>query len=101
MEAKLLTLMEAPKIDCKVIESESIIYVDLVDVIKGSCGTGRLQLLDREILVNVCESENVVHVNLDLEVNGKKLSNIPFIVKLNEGSGKTHIELNDKILTFL
>lgn len=97
VSVKLLSLMDAPKIDCTLTESENVIYVDSLDVIKGFCGTGRIGLLDKEILINVCESDNVVRVNLDLSVNNKKLSNVQFMVKLTE-NGKAHIELNDKML---
>lgn len=99
LSVKLLTLLDSPEIDCKLSESESVIYVNDLDVIKNSCGTGRLEILGREILINVCESANVVHVNLDLEVNNKKLPNTPFIVKLTEG--KSRIELNNKFLMIL
>lgn len=94
---KLLALSDSPKINCNLTESHNEIYVESVDVIKDACGTGRIKLLGRTVLMNVCESNNEVHVNFDIEINGKEYADVPFIVKLTEDN-KTYITINKEYL---
>jgi hypothetical protein len=94
---KLTSLSDSPVIKHYLTEAnqENEIYVKSVEVIPDACGTGKLELFDRTILVNVCESQGIVHVNLDLEVNGKEYNKVPFVVKLTENT--PYLKLNTKL----
>lgn len=94
---KLTSLSDSPVIQHYLTEAiqENEIYVKSVEVIPDACGTGKLELFDRAILVNVCESQGVVHVNLDLEINGKEYNKVPFVVKLTENA--PYLKLNTKL----
>jgi hypothetical protein len=92
---KITTLAEAPAIDAE-LGSENEIYVQSADVIKDACGTGSISVLGRKILMNVCEMDNVIHASLDIEVNGKEYTKVPFVVKLAEG--KEYVRLSKSLL---
>lgn len=95
----LESLIDAPEIKHELIDGEeNIIFVEAVDVIKDACGTGKLELFGRSLLLNMCEMENTVHVNLDVSVNGKSFSNVPFIVKLITDEKDPYIKLSKSIL---
>jgi hypothetical protein len=93
---RLTTLCEAPEVLFTETDGDNEIYVTGVDVIKDACGTGSLNVLGRTVLTNVCESGNIIHVNLDVEVKGKEYNKIPFVVKIAEKD--EYIKLNIKTL---
>lgn len=89
---KITSLSDRPNIKSEITESENEIFVKSVDVIKDACGTGKIEILGREVLMNVCESDNIVHANFDIEVDGKTYSQVPFVVRLTEG--EQYVKLN-------
>ena len=82
---KITSLFDAPIIRNEIIDSDdNIIFVESVDVIKDACGTGKLEIFGKTVLLNMCEMEDTIHVNLDLAIDGKDFSKVPFTVKLTE-----------------
>ena len=94
---KITSLYDSPVIQHKNSVNENELYVNSYDAIENACGTGRIDLLGRTMLLSICESENKVHVNLDIEVDGKGYSSVPFTVKLTE-SEDCYIMLNKQLL---
>lgn len=93
---KLTSLFDAPLITHELTESTNEIFVKAVDVIKDSCGTGRIEILGRSILMNICESDNTIHANFDIEIDGTEYTKVPFVVKLTES--EAYLKLNKKSL---
>lgn len=95
VETNLTFLSDNPKIVANIIESDhNILYVDNAEYSTNCCGTGELHLLERKLLVNMCDMDGVLKVNLDVAINGKLCHNVPFIVKLKEHN-KPIIELSN------
>lgn len=94
---KIASLFDSPSIEHKESMNEHEIHVNAYDAIKDACGTGKIELLGRTVLLNICESEDSVHVNLDIEVDGHAYNNVPFTVKLTEGTD-CYIMLNKTLL---
>jgi hypothetical protein len=69
-----LDLVESPS-------GEDIFYVLDFAATPNSCGTGSISLQDRITHMNMCESDGVSTVTLSIIVEGKRLPDIPFILK--------------------
>lgn len=83
LEANLSFISDSPKIKVKVInEDANIIYVDNAEYIEGCCGTGKITVMGRELLMNMCEHDGHLNVNLNIAINEQTYYNVPFNVKL-------------------
>ena len=95
IETALSFLSTAPKVKTKVITTDqNIIYVENAEYIEGCCGTGKLKLLGREVLINMCECEGNLNVNLNIAINETMYYNVPFHVKLKSNDTDILMELN-------
>ena len=63
------------------VENDNIWYVDQAEAIKGSCGTGKIHFDDRVITLGVCEMDNKIKANLNIQINGTDFTNVPFTLK--------------------
>jgi hypothetical protein len=57
---------------------ENILYVNDYEAIENACGTGRLQIGETTTFMNMCEMDNKATVHLDIVVEGKQRTNVPF-----------------------
>ncbi len=95
-EVYLPFLNDSPKVKSSFNENDdNILYVDNAEYTKDFCGTGKLQFLNRELLINMCESENKLTINLNIKINEQLHYNVPFTVKLKEDTD-TVVKLSNK-----
>ena len=71
---------------------ENVFFVKGYEAIGNTCGTGTIHLEDRVSHMNMCETDGVAKVELNVMVEGKKLSNITFILRITED--KPHLLLS-------
>lgn len=99
----LLSLSNNPKILSKIDESisEHTLQVSDYSSVPFSCSTGKVSILDRTILTNICESDDSGPViYLDISVNGDTHHNVPFKLNKTVGDSSDYImQLNPKLLT--
>lgn len=86
-EADLSFLSGSPKVKANIIAEEfNIIYVENAEYIEGCCGTGKITVLGRELLMNMCEHDGHLNVNLNIAINEQTYYNVPFNVKLKQNT---------------
>jgi hypothetical protein len=56
-------------------------FVKDYEAVPNSCGTGKIELSDRTSYMNMCEMDNNAVVDLTVVFEGKRISNIPFVLK--------------------
>lgn len=77
---------DCPEFHMEISESESnTFFVKDFEAVPNSCGTGKIELSDRTSYMNMCEMNNSAVVDLTVVVEGKRISNIPFVLKKTEG----------------
>lgn len=77
-------------------KDENIFFVKDYNATPGTCGNGSIVLNDRTSHMNMCENDNVATIELTVIVEGKRISNIPFI--LSRTNEEPHILLSKKHL---
>lgn len=65
--------------------TENILYVKSVESIPFSCGTGKVELLDRTIFTNICENDGT-GANITLNISEANGEVVPVTFKLVEGT---------------
>lgn len=58
--------------------SENLFFVTEYEAIENACGTGRVEIGDSTVFMNMCEVNNKATVHLDVVVEGKRMHNVPF-----------------------
>lgn len=93
---------DAPTIKATVDDAlnENVLYVDDYDSVPMSCSTGKVTVLGRTIYTNVCESEDGPTIYLNVMLNEKDYSSVPFKLKKTQDSDSDYIMLlNPKTLS--
>ena len=63
---------ESPTIEAKY-GDEAILYVESFEAFKNACGTGKITMMGKEIIANLCEMDDQAHVTLPVTLpSGKK-----------------------------
>ena len=73
-------------------DDDSIFYVKDYTATTGVCGNGSIELNDRTSHMNMCENDNVATIELTVVVEGKRITNVPFI--LSRTNDDPHILLS-------
>ncbi|BBA65494.1 predicted ORF [Xanthomonas phage XacN1] len=93
---------DAPTIKAGIDEAltENVLYVEDYDSVPMACSTGKVTVLGRTIYTNVCESEDGPTIYLNVMLNEKDHSNVPFKLKKTHDSDSDYIMLlNPKTLS--
>lgn len=77
IQVRIKTFFDSPKMN-GIFEEENIIFVESVAGNKNICGAGKVNILGREILTNLCESDGTAYVKLSIDLDGKILENVLF-----------------------
>lgn len=78
---------DSPSFDLSVSDVEhNTFYVKEFEAVPDACGTGRISLGDRIASMNMCKMNGVTTVNLDIVVEGKQYTNIPFRLQKTDSS---------------
>jgi hypothetical protein len=85
-EAKISSFFDNPMVQAS-FSDENILFVESVEGTKDFCGAGRVNLLGREIMTNLCESDGTAYVKLSIDINDKIVENVLF--KLQAASPET------------
>jgi hypothetical protein len=76
-EAKITSLFDSPSVQVSFAD-ENLLFVESVEGVRGFCGAGKVTLLGREIMTNLCESDGTAYVKLSIDINGKIVENVSF-----------------------
>lgn len=95
-EVVLSFLYDNPKIKAKLGES-NILYVDSIQVCENACMPIKLNILKRDILINVCNENGIIHSNLNISIDNNKPLNILFEIRKKENN-EFLLELNRKLI---
>ena len=88
------SLSDSPAVKLRLSESgEDIFYVNNYDSIPDACGTGMIELPDRKSYMNMCEMDGVASVDLNIIIEGQRLS-VKF--QLAKTEDEPYIVLNKK-----
>jgi hypothetical protein len=78
-------LSESPIINV-VYGSDNVLYVDSYESLKNACGSGKISLLGKEIMTNLCEMDNEAHVTLPINFeDGTKNIEFKLAISCNDG----------------
>jgi len=77
-------------------EDKNIFYVKDYTATAGTYGNGSIVLNDRTSHMNMCENDNVATIELTVVVEGKRITNVPFILSITTEEphillSKTHL----------
>lgn len=93
---------DAPTIKVGIDEAltENVLYVEDYNSVPMACSTGKVTVLGRTIYTNVCESDDGPTIYLNVMLNEKDHSNVPFKLKKTHDSNSDYIMLlNPKTLS--
>lgn len=97
LEIKIISFFDSPSIK-GIVENENILYVDMVEGNKNICGSGKVNVLGREIMTNLCESDGTAYVKLSIDINGKILENVQFKLQAAGVDTKNTIHIRKELL---
>lgn len=81
IEIKLFSLSDQPVCEAE-LGDENILYVESYESLKNICGAGKICMFGKTILSNICEIDDVAHLNMLIDFNKNNNYNIPFKLKL-------------------
>jgi hypothetical protein len=88
-------LSDSPTVQAE-ISSSNCLFVENYNVIPNSCGAGTVQLFGKTIYLNMCDMNETVTVNLNIEVDGQRLYNVPFEVK--KATDNVKLQISDTLI---
>jgi hypothetical protein len=97
LEVKIHSFYDSPRIDGS-FNDENILFVEYVEGTRDFCGAGKVNLLGREIMTNLCESDGTAYVKLSIDINGKILENVQFKLQAADADTKNKIFIRKDIL---
>lgn len=95
--AKIRTFFDSPSVTASA-GTENILYVESVEGNKDFCGAGRVNVLGREIMTNLCESDGTAYVSLSIDIDGKLLENVSFKLQASDNLTKNTIRIRNDLL---
>jgi len=89
-----LSIMEAS------IGDENILYVDSYEAVKDYCGTGKINVFGKTLVVNMCEMNDVAQTQMSIDINGVSSYNVDFKLRLlsEKPEGSPVIQLKEVLL---
>jgi hypothetical protein len=85
-EAKISSFFDSPIVQAT-FSDDNILFVESVEGSRDFCGAGKVNLLGREIMTNLCESDGTAYVKLSIDINDKIVENVLF--KLQAATSET------------
>lgn len=86
-EAILESLSDNPSFPLEFGEANTFFVKDF-QTVPNACGTGRVTLENREMYINMCETNGVAEVDMSVNVGGQKLRNISFVLEKTDGPSR-------------
>lgn len=98
VNVKINSFFDMPLIEAA-IGDDNVLYVDSFEALKDSCGTGKISVLGRDMVTNLCEMDGEAHIMLSVDFLDKTNYNVDFKIKLiSEQDGISTIQLKDTLL---
>jgi hypothetical protein len=98
-QVKLTSLTGINEMDAS-LGDENILYVDSYEAVKDYCGTGKINVFGKTLVVNMCEMDNVAQTKMSIDINGVYSYNVDFKLRLlsEKPEGKPVIQLKETLL---
>jgi hypothetical protein len=87
------TFTDSPSVKLRISESDTdTFYVKNYEGVTDTCGTGKVELSDRIVYMNMCDQSGVASVDLDLVIEGQQLIGVK--VTLAKTEDEPYLVLN-------